>query len=171
MECKMKKVGLGTLKLPLWFSRYVTVTGGPYMESPKTYYGVKLAEEIRAPYRVSIPTKDFSVPKKADLDEGLANAVRALLHGERVYVGCMGGRGRTGLFLAILAKAFGIKNPVEYVRKNYFSHAVETKEQYVFVTNYKVPFEVQLDISLSKCMSFMRPQDVTFGKAAYKLWA
>jgi hypothetical protein len=40
--------------------------------------------------------------------------------------------------MAVLCKAFGIKNPVEYVRANYYSHAVETPEQYEFVQSFAV---------------------------------
>jgi hypothetical protein len=147
--------------MPLWFGRYAVVTGGPYYDCPRYMFGVKMAEEIRAPNQVSVPTRDFGVPKTSALDNGVKLTVQAVLSGQQVYVGCMGGKGRTGLFLAVLAKAFGVKNPVEYVRKHYYEHAVETKEQYAFVTHYQVPRQVLLSISLSKCLSFMRPKNIT----------
>ena len=42
----------------------------------------------------------------------------------------MGGWGRTGLFLALLAKVCGVENPVTYVRENYSPRAVETTDQH-----------------------------------------
>ena len=137
-----RKVGLGELKLPLTGRHFFTVVGGPYREKPNTYVGVKMAKEIKAEAQVSIPTDDFSTPPLKVLDAGLEQAVTLLLAGEPLYVGCMGGRGRTGLFLAILAKVLDVKGPVEYVRKEYYGHAVETDEQYAFVTEYEAPAAV-----------------------------
>ena len=99
---------LGSLRLPLYFGRYHTVFGGPYLDRPTGMVGVKLAREITAPHMVSVPIKDFSVPLQKDLDFGLGLAVANILDGDPVYAGCMGGKGRTGLFLAVLAKAFGV---------------------------------------------------------------
>ena len=144
---------LGSLRLPLFFGRYHTVFGGPFFERPTTMVGVKLAREINRPYDLSVPIKDFSVPNKVDLDEGLELAVSYILDGDPVYSGCFGGKGRTGLFLAILAKAFGIENPVEYVRENYSRHAVETQEQYDFVMDYSVPASVKRSIKLARWWS------------------
>ena len=86
--------------------------------------------------RVDIPTVDFQTPDRQTLYRGLSKAIDLILAGEPVYVGCMGGKGRTGLFLAVLAKAFGVKKPVEYVREHYYAHAVETAEQYDFVKQF-----------------------------------
>jgi hypothetical protein len=135
-------VGLGTLKIPLGRTGYFyTLTGGPFRECPRNYFGVKMAAEIpaRAGYdHVDIPTRDFCVPDMTTLYKGLETAVAALVAGTPLYVGCMAGKGRTGLFMAVLAKAFGVKNPVEYVRANYYAHAVETADQYAFVSAFPV---------------------------------
>ena len=56
---------------------------------------------------------DFQVPDRLKLYRGLNKALDLMLAGEPLYVGCMGGKGRTGLFLAVLVKAFGVKKPVE----------------------------------------------------------
>ena len=136
----------GTLKLPLPMGKYYTVIGGPSHAAEsqrRDRVFVKLAAEINISCDINIPTPDFSVPAKRVLDEGLYDAVHAITSGKAVYVGCMAGRGRTGLFLAILAKAFGVKNPVEYVRDTYYAHAVETKGQYAFVEDYKIPEDVK----------------------------
>lgn len=134
---------LGQLKLPLTSRAYFTVTGGPSYEA-KNYQMVfvKMAKEIAIPCNIDIPTRDFSVPDDHDLAVGLERAVDAILSGLPVYVGCMAGRGRTGLFLAILARAFGMPDPVEYVRELYYPHAVETDGQYDFVMNFPIPQSV-----------------------------
>jgi len=64
--------------------------------------------------------------------------LRAGLAGEKIYIGCMGGWGRTGLFMALLAKATGISDPVAFIREYYTPHAVETKEQQDYVANFDV---------------------------------
>ena len=150
-----EKVGNGSLKLPLWLGKHYTIFGGPYYDkiNYQHLHGVNMAEEIKRPATVEIPTQDFSVPNKAVLDKGLKEVVELLGRKKAMYVGCMGGRGRTGLFLAILAKAYGVKEPVRYVRKNYYSHAVETSEQQSFVDNYEIPKEVVKMVSAQKLRS------------------
>ena len=46
-----------------------------------------------------------------------------------VYVGCAAGLGRTGTFLAALARLAGIDDGVAWTRANYDPRAVETAEQ------------------------------------------
>jgi protein-tyrosine phosphatase len=57
---------------------------------------------------------------------------------ERVEVGCMGGRGRTGTALACIAVLDGVPadQAVEYVRRRYHPDAVETEEQRQFVAEF-----------------------------------
>jgi hypothetical protein len=144
------KIGLGDLKVPLTKRHYFTVTGGPYYDRPTSMVGVKMAQEIHLPCDVDIPTRDFSVPTPATLAYGLAEAVEQMLRGEPLYVGCMGGRGRTGLFLAVLAKAMGVKQPVEFVRKHYYPHAVETADQYRFVQEFEIPLDVKAAVKQAR---------------------
>jgi protein-tyrosine phosphatase len=156
MEGQMLKV----LDLYISKNKFYTIAGGPYKEKPQDLVGVKMAQEIpfheKSAYQISIPTKDWSIPNKAQLDKGLYEAVKQVALGRMVYVGCMGGKGRTGLFLAVLAKAFGQLYPVEYVRMNYNKHAVETPEQYKFVENYVVPRNVRAIMLLMHAASFFR---------------
>lgn len=147
----------GKLKLPLRPGKYFTVFGGPYKERPANMRGVKMAAEIKLAFDVSIPTEDYSVPDKGALMVGLEEAVDLILSGQPVYVGCMGGMGRTGLFLAVLAKAFRVKSPVPYVRRKYYSHAVETDKQYSFVTKYKIPLAVRRKIKIARIKSYLNP--------------
>jgi hypothetical protein len=147
---------LGQLRIPLNKRQYFVVTGGPFHDCPKSMVGVKMAREIRATCAVDIPTVDFAVPDKALLTRGLDKALNLMLDGEPLYVGCMGGKGRTGLFMAVLAKAFGIKNPVEYVRKHYYAHAVETPEQYKFVQAFPITPEVERKVKQAKRWAWVR---------------
>lgn len=130
--------GKGELKIPVNTRQYFTVTGGPFHDCSPAFKGVKMAKEIKKPCAVDIPTEDFKTPNRLELYRGLHKALDLMLAGEPLYVGCMGGSGRTGLFLAVLAKAFGVKKPVEFVREHYYAHAVETPDQYAFVKKFTI---------------------------------
>jgi hypothetical protein len=149
---------LGFLELPVSRTKHYVVYGGPYVEKPAHMIGVKMAKEIPLAddnFEIDIPTQDYQTPPVDKFTEGLQQAVQQILAGRPVYAGCMGGKGRTGLFLSVLAKAFGIEDPVAYVRKYYYSHAVETREQKSFVENFKIPFGIRFSIWLAKALSFL----------------
>lgn len=107
---------------------------GPYADKPADCIGLKLAPEVVGRAQFLLPIKDFDVPDPYRLYEGLGWALRQMALGRKVYVGCKGGMGRTGLFLACMAKTLGVTDkPVEWVRKVYNPWAVETKLQEKFV--------------------------------------
>lgn len=112
------------------------VYGGPYGQYKQPMFGIKMAEEIDMPCDVPINTRDFSVPKVPDMQNGIRKALHVMAAGKPIYVGCMGGVGRTGLFLACLAKTLGIEEPVNWVRMNYKPHAVETRQQERYVDQF-----------------------------------
>jgi len=90
-------------------------------------------------YDVWLPIRDFNVPEsKRDTEHALERTLEAAMNGRRVYVGCTGGWGRTGLFLALLAKCCGEKDPVAYVRRVYSRRAVERPEQERYVKEFNV---------------------------------
>lgn len=125
--------------MPLKFAgQDIKIYGGPYYDRPAHMFGIKLAKEINLPCNIDLPILDFSIPKPKETKIALMECIKALRQGKEVYVGCMGGRGRTGLYMALLAKAAGVKNPIEYVRSTYTHHAVETPEQEKFVNNFNV---------------------------------
>src|ERR1035437_9153001 len=126
------------------------VIGGPYVERPVDYFGVKMAVEIKKPCDVDIPTHDFQVPSYADLDKGVRASLLPIARGKKVYFGCMGGIGRSGLFAAALSKSLGIPEPVKYVRANFKSHAVETKQQMDFIDKYQPSLKTKLTASIAK---------------------
>lgn len=147
----------GILKLPLHRGRCYVVAGGPYRDMPEGYHGVKMAAEIDKPSAISIPTRDFSVPNPDDLRQGLHAALVLIGDGEPLYVGCMGGMGRTGLFLAVLARAWGIQDPVAYVRKHYYPHAVETAAQYAYVKSFHIPEHTLILVRKIQRRSWYKP--------------
>ena len=128
------------------------IYGGPYVHKPEGLFGVKMAVEIKKDCDVDIPTRDFSVPSVMDFKYGLLVGLLHLFKTGELYVGCMGGIGRTGLYMAGVAKvmeAFGdlpimaadSKNTpacVLYVREKYKSHAVETQEQIDYINKLNV---------------------------------
>jgi inosine-uridine nucleoside N-ribohydrolase len=120
----------------------IFIMGGPFDTGINTAdtWNINLkAEGTRVKFDAELPIRDFDVPSdypsvKAILEEAIEQA----LAGRILVVGCAGGMGRTGLFLALLAKAVGIRNPVAYVRANYYRHAVETPEQQAYVDSFDV---------------------------------
>lgn len=77
--------------------------------------------------------QDYGLPK-CNWD-GVIYAAQELLRlareGSNVEIGCMGGHGRTGAMLAVIAVCDGMKaeESVEWVRKTYCNHAIETIDQ------------------------------------------
>ena len=121
------------------------VIGGPFdnfRPGVNADFGVCVrAEQAPTTADAHLPIRDFQVPapgQKGEVDATLKKAFEQLLFGKRVWVGCMGGWGRTGLFLALMAKVAGVEDPVGYVRANYTTKAVETLEQLNYVKAFDV---------------------------------
>lgn len=80
---------------------------------------------------VHFPIVDFDTPDDHhSLLTALEDVIQRAKQGENIAVHCFAGRGRTGMFIALLArKALGLKGQaaIEWVR-NYFP-AIETQEQ------------------------------------------
>jgi hypothetical protein len=107
-------------------------------------FGVRLEEKISNPYAVSFPWPDFGVPAVEDFEHAMYQVmIQARFH-RNLYVGCMGGIGRTGTFLACLHKTAvqmhsgaSVGNSMDHVahiRSCYLGHAIETKPQEEFIT-------------------------------------
>ncbi|MFS8197056.1 protein-tyrosine phosphatase family protein [Streptomyces sp. CWNU-52B] len=83
---------------------------------------------------------DFRLPRdRADARTVLTRVwERAADPAERVEIACAGGRGRTGTALACLAVLDGVPpgEAVEFVRRNYDRHAVETPWQRRYVRGF-----------------------------------
>ncbi len=155
----------GKMQLKAFGGKSYTIFGGRYPEKPMGWFGVRCAEEIALPADVVVAIRDFGVPKDpVQLIAGLGRALDAIMGGEPVYVGCKGGQGRTGLFLACLAKLWGVKKPVEFVRATYYSHAVETKEQEQYVEHLKFPLWLRVRVFGAKL------HGLGFGRKSLTVW-
>lgn len=123
--------------------------GGPYRKfevGTRRLLGLKMAAEINHPHDISVPTEDFSVPHPEDVSRGIIKVIEGFANGKDTYVGCMGGVGRTGLFMGCMVKCLndyyeahdlpGVGDPVAYVRAKYIPHAIETQEQQAFVRGF-----------------------------------
>jgi len=166
--------------------RKVTVMGGPYREKPEGIRGVKLAQEINAACDVRLDIPDFGIPAVHAVDDALFQTLKVLCEDGVIYLGCAGGIGRTGMFMALLMKTIGILNleaeektwwcrfkkffggspnhsdlgmrnfPVQWVREEYLSTAVETDEQYSFVSHYDPTEMLAIRDRIDNCMDIVR---------------
>ena len=136
----------GSLPLPRrWYGLFPEskLHGGPFRNAPISMHGLCLLEHV-GPHALHslghhMPIPDFQTPPDNEaVNEALKFVFTQLLRGKPVYVGCAGGWGRTGLMLALIAKATGIKTPIAYVRQHYTRRAVETLEQEDYVYAFDV---------------------------------
>lgn len=83
---------------------------------------------------LALPWQDMGLPKlDRDLvDTALVLAQNMIEKGDVLEVGCIGGHGRTGTFLALVAMRNGVETPEEaitYVREHYCEKAIESDVQ------------------------------------------
>jgi len=124
--------------------RAVTITGGPFDAIPDGAFGVCLEPAAEKAWLadVALPTPDFGLPDPAMLREAVAQVLAQLAAApdRPVHVGCRAGVGRTGLFLACLARAAGVEgDPLAYVRAHYLPHAAETEAQQAMAREFAWP--------------------------------
>jgi len=134
--------GTNCLIVPLGAKGAALIAGGPYGQFQDYRVGVCLAPEVIRSTGlhsdVLVQWPDFGIPDEYEVKQALVQTCMHLKHRSPVYVGCMGGIGRTGTFLALLCKMGGEMFPVYYVRKHYLSHAVETDQQIQFISDFDV---------------------------------
>ena len=78
-----------------------------------------------------LPIPDFSVPTKDDLAQAVQHTIAYAQAGHHIVIHCSAGIGRTGLFMAYLAKRYlGLSGAeaLQWVRR-FIPHAVETPAQ------------------------------------------
>jgi len=84
------------------------------------------------------PIKDFQVPLNiASLNQAMDQVIKSAEQGKNVSVHCMAGLGRTGLFLACMAKRyfkFNGQDSMEWIRET-IPGAVENRDQEEFIQN------------------------------------
>ena len=90
---------------------------------------------------IQFPIADFDTPEDlSELENHLQTVLKKAEEGEYIAVHCFAGRGRTGMFLALLARRIlGVdgKSAISYLRQ--FFPAVETFAQELLVINYQAP--------------------------------
>lgn len=111
---------------------------------------VNMAQEVRSPADIVVPTSDFGVPPEREFKAALKAIAERLLAGGVVFVGCGYGIGRTGTMVAAVCKLnrkiqFVLgdtdshdDDPVEDARYVYLPYAVETAAQEEFVRSLSV---------------------------------
>jgi len=130
------------LKLPN--SKFVIYGGScssPIIKDADIYIGLchtMKQTEKRFPWmkgeEIYFPIADMSVPKDVEHFKALVDWTKQQLKiGAKVHVGCIGGHGRTGTFLAALVSLYGEKDAIRYVRKHYCPKAIECKIQVEFL--------------------------------------
>lgn len=120
---------------------------GPVRFSQAWMWTVCLTSHVAIPTTIHYPIQDFSVPTDLlGLEDALRRTTYALMRKEPVYVGCAGGVGRTGLFLSCLLKVLhpDCTDPVRWLRKIYWPHAVETPSQEKFIADWVPSRSLQL---------------------------
>jgi len=80
---------------------------------------------------IHLPIPDFNVPSREDLEKAVRKTVEHAQAGRNVVIHCHAGLGRTGLFVAYLAKQVLGLSSAEAVRwtKKYIPNALDTDEQ------------------------------------------
>jgi len=88
---------------------------------------------------IHYPIEDYNIPKdKSGLEDTIQKVLHQLENGNNIVVHCMAGHGRTGIFLACLAKHYFDMSGVESVMwiHQYIPNALENEQQKKFVIDY-----------------------------------
>jgi len=115
---------------------------GPTKDLPPGYMLIRCAEEIPVAEEYiayDLGVRDFATFEEENLDAALPGIIEDLEVGRPLYVGCMGGTGRTGTLLALLVAqhpAFTGGRAIDYIRQVYKPGAIETKDQEKQVRTY-----------------------------------
>ncbi|QHJ74591.1 hypothetical protein VH22019_00027 [Vibrio phage VH2_2019] len=115
--------------------------GGSFLDAPvnTSVYTVKLETSIPLECDQEFPIKDFSIPSLVELVENVDKILNASRKQVEVYVGCMGGFGRTGTVIAALlmvSTKCTAKQAINLTRAHIHPHCVETRQQMNFLEEF-----------------------------------
>ena len=95
-------------------------------------------KEVTTEIDILYPITDMSPPSdSANFKLMVAWICNQLQSEKKIHIGCIGGHGRTGTVLAaVVANMLGGEGAIQYVRKNYCDHAVESASQVSFLMKH-----------------------------------
>ena len=87
---------------------------------------------------ILVPVYDHEAPEDAEDFKRLIDwSAEQIRNGKKLHAGCIGGHGRTGVFLsALVAQFMGRTDAIQYVRKHYCDKAVESRAQVDFLAEH-----------------------------------
>lgn len=90
---------------------------------------------------IEAPIIDFSVPERGALHAPISQTLEAAQNGDHLVIHCHAGRGRTGLFIACMAKVVFDFNGADAIRwvRQFVPSAVENLQQVQFVEDFEFP--------------------------------
>ncbi|MCJ7625869.1 MAG: tyrosine-protein phosphatase [Anaerolineaceae bacterium] len=89
---------------------------------------------------IHLPIPDYGVPETGGLGETLDKILEEAQAGKNIVVHCSAGIGRTGLFMAVLARkvlGFSGQEAIDWVRR-FIPGAIETKAQEEFIITQEI---------------------------------
>ena len=123
-----------------------SITGGACSTPQKGPYDIEIALDYSGGKRVypwdgkvyvHFPIPDMDIPSDVEgFKKMIMWTAEQIIKGKKVHVGCIGGHGRTGMFLvALYAYMFPLSadGAIAHVRKHYCKKAVETDKQVKFL--------------------------------------
>lgn len=133
--------GGGSIKNCLFYDEMIVIDLADNYPPELVISGLIMPELEKAAQdkRIKLSWKDYGVPRLGKGDwEILVKELRAevkRLEVKKILVCCVGGHGRTGTALAILAGLMGAvkDDPVKFIRENYCKKAVESNAQLKYV--------------------------------------
>ena len=134
--------GAGSSRGAKWYSNMLVMDLAERFKNPIVVEGVEMPRVARlgSSPRLAIDWPDFGIPALSKEDwkvivEELREARKEERIPEEMLVCCVGGHGRTGTCLAILASLMGAceGDPVKFVRKKYCKNCVESNGQLDYI--------------------------------------
>lgn len=120
----------------VWNGENKKLFGGSFLMAPKSddYLIINLMAEYDLDCDFYLPIKDYEVPENIDDMIKIFEEIKKT--NKHVFVGCLGGMGRTGLFMSCFLKYLGYQNSFEIVRSQYNPNAVENEKQKKFIDDF-----------------------------------